>query len=279
MTMTVIIPAHNEAAVIGSTLSSLLRDARPGDFRVVVVCNGCTDGTAPLVRSAFPDVTVVELDESSRVAAINAGLHLAGDQDVLLLDADVELATRDALALCDALTAPGIDVAIGRMKIDVEGGSWPVRAFYRVWALHPYLANGKFAAAIAISKSALHGIGELPGVTNDDAYLSRLFRPENVALVYQVCFRVRVPRSLPALLRVRSRIHRGNRELQQLFPDRPEAHTQSGIGLLRIVSRRPRLWVDFVLFVAVGGISRLLSLRPSRGWERDLTSRQVPSQG
>jgi cellulose synthase/poly-beta-1,6-N-acetylglucosamine synthase-like glycosyltransferase len=36
----VVIPAHNEAAVIGRCLSSILMDAEPGEFEVVVVCKG-----------------------------------------------------------------------------------------------------------------------------------------------------------------------------------------------------------------------------------------------
>ena len=36
----VIIPAHNEAAVIGRLLDGLLRAARPGEFHVVVVATG-----------------------------------------------------------------------------------------------------------------------------------------------------------------------------------------------------------------------------------------------
>ena len=38
----IIIPAHNEAAVIVRTLTALHQDAMPGEFSVTVVCNGCT---------------------------------------------------------------------------------------------------------------------------------------------------------------------------------------------------------------------------------------------
>ena len=50
---TIIIPAHNEAAVIGQTLQGLLRQAGEGD-EVIVVCNGCSDDTAGVARRFEP---------------------------------------------------------------------------------------------------------------------------------------------------------------------------------------------------------------------------------
>ena len=45
--------------------------------------------------------------------------------------------------------------AVGRMEIDLECASVFVRAFYRLWMLHPYLENGKFAAAVALSMACV----------------------------------------------------------------------------------------------------------------------------
>ncbi|MGD9408165.1 MAG: glycosyltransferase, partial [Gammaproteobacteria bacterium] len=44
--ISVVIPAHDEEAVIQRTLGALLRSADPGEFEVIVVCNGCSDATA-----------------------------------------------------------------------------------------------------------------------------------------------------------------------------------------------------------------------------------------
>ena len=44
--VSVVIPAHDEEAVIERCLGTLLADARAGEVEVVVVCNGCTDDTA-----------------------------------------------------------------------------------------------------------------------------------------------------------------------------------------------------------------------------------------
>ena len=75
----VIVPAHNEEAVIGRTLRALLGSAAPGEFEVLVVCNGCTDRTAALVRSEFPSVRVLERSEASKTAyRIIGGNSLVG---------------------------------------------------------------------------------------------------------------------------------------------------------------------------------------------------------
>ncbi|MEX0701753.1 MAG: glycosyltransferase family 2 protein [Planctomycetales bacterium] len=51
----VLIPAHDEAAVIGETLARLL-PTLPPSARAIVIADNCTDETAPLARSAGADV-------------------------------------------------------------------------------------------------------------------------------------------------------------------------------------------------------------------------------
>ena len=74
----VIIPAHNEEAVIGRCLGTLLAAAPPGALEVIVVANGCSDRTAA-TAAAFgpPDVRVVELGQASEHAAIHLPAFIA----------------------------------------------------------------------------------------------------------------------------------------------------------------------------------------------------------
>ena len=58
----IIIPAHNEEASIGRCLSALLSGSHPGEFEIIVVCNGCSDGTANVARGFGSTVRVVELE-------------------------------------------------------------------------------------------------------------------------------------------------------------------------------------------------------------------------
>lgn len=91
--ITVLIPAHNEEASLGATIEALLAQERPAD-RVVVIPNGCTDGTAHVARR-YP-VTVMELPRLAhrKSEALNrAWVRYGQDADVVVcLDADTVLA-------------------------------------------------------------------------------------------------------------------------------------------------------------------------------------------
>ncbi|MEP4147482.1 MAG: glycosyltransferase family 2 protein [Halioglobus sp.] len=273
----VIVPAFNEETVIERTLDALLGEPGSAGFEVIVVCNGCSDETAFTVRSSFPEVRVLEIDEASKTAAINEGLSLAKPGPVLLLDADIELDTDSARALIAAASQPGIDTAIGHMSVDTAGADTVVRAFYRVWMEHPYLRNGKFAAAIALSTTGRTRIGRLPAVTADDTYLRRIVPSDRVAVVPSVSFRVRAPLSTSSLLQVRSRSYRGNRELS--------AHTQAQVqtkearGLIQNLSRKPSLWLYVPIYLVVALSAKALSYYNSGvRWERDLTTRMKTAE-
>jgi glycosyltransferase involved in cell wall biosynthesis len=273
-TPTVIIPAHNEEAVIERTLTVLLRDAAIKEFEVIVVCNGCQDSTAEIVRSSFSEITVIELEKASKTAAINAGLKKVRGQSVLLLDADIELDTTSARLLFRAVKEPGIEAAIGHMAIDTNGADALVRAFYRVWLHHPYLLHGKFAAAIALSREGLRRVGMLREVIADDTYLRRLIPANRVKLLASVSFRVRVPRTLKALIQVRSRSYKGNRQLARQMASTQETYTGEALGLIRRIAGRPSLWLSAFVYFAVTLAARYRS-HQEHGvrWERDLTTR------
>ena len=275
--LNIVIPAHNEESVIGRTLQVLLHGARADEFEVIVVCNGCSDGTAAFVRDRFPSITVLERDEASKTGAINAGFAATSGGAVLLLDADIELDTSAARALFEAVRRPGVEAAIGHMVAETDGAHWMVRAFYRVWTEHPYLRNGKFAAAIALSCAGLARLGALPRVTADDSYLRRVIPSERVAVVDSVRFRVRTPRTVRSLVRVRSRSYRGNRELESIDSCRQADFSGEAGGLIRRIAARPRLWPDACIYLAITLAARGLSRRRTgTRWERDLTTR-IPS--
>jgi poly-beta-1,6-N-acetyl-D-glucosamine synthase len=92
----VVIPAHNEAATIGSTLRSLAAQTMPPD-QMVVVCDNCTDDTAVVSWQAGADLVMTTVGNTARKAgALNQALaHLLGglanDDLVLAMDADSRL--------------------------------------------------------------------------------------------------------------------------------------------------------------------------------------------
>jgi cellulose synthase/poly-beta-1,6-N-acetylglucosamine synthase-like glycosyltransferase len=88
----VLVPAHDERALIGATIRSILPQLGTGD-RLIVVTDNCTDGTARIAASA--GATVVErhdLDRRGKGYALARGIDALRDsppQVVIVCDADL----------------------------------------------------------------------------------------------------------------------------------------------------------------------------------------------
>ena len=106
----IVIPAHDEAEVIGKTLQSLKAALGEG-MRVLVVADNCTDATAELAREQGVEVverTDVE-DRGKGFALAFAGGHLAAaPPDIfVVLDADCSIDTPSLRNLVDAAAVSG----------------------------------------------------------------------------------------------------------------------------------------------------------------------------
>jgi cellulose synthase/poly-beta-1,6-N-acetylglucosamine synthase-like glycosyltransferase len=95
VTLTILVPAHNEAARIGATLASLrAQDRRPD--RVVVIADNCTDDTVAIARAAGAEVHRTVGNVHKKAGALNQVLRDllpgAGHNDVIMvMDADTVL--------------------------------------------------------------------------------------------------------------------------------------------------------------------------------------------
>jgi len=95
VTVTVLIPAHNEAASIGATLDSLRAQDRAPN-RVIVVADNCTDATEDVARAHGAEVFVPVGNTQKKAGALNQAfrglLDGLGDNDVVMcMDADTVL--------------------------------------------------------------------------------------------------------------------------------------------------------------------------------------------
>ncbi|HZR95172.1 MAG TPA: glycosyltransferase family 2 protein [Gaiellaceae bacterium] len=95
----------------------------------VVVDHGSTDGTRELVRDRFPDVTLVEEENSGLAHGWNTGIAATGGRYVLLLNSDAWLddgALETLVAVADAhpsaaVVAPRLRFPDGRLQRSVRG--------------------------------------------------------------------------------------------------------------------------------------------------------------
>jgi glycosyltransferase involved in cell wall biosynthesis len=276
----VIIPAHNEEASIARCLATLLADCRPGEFEVIVVCNGCTDRTGDIARSYGAPIRVIEIETGNKVLALNVANLAARGYPRLYLDADLEISTSSARRLFAAAGSEGVLAAIGRMELDCSGVGRALRQYYRVWSSHAYLAAGKFGGAYALSEAGCRLVGTLPRVTNDDEYVRRVIPAEGVRHVQDCAFVARMPRTFADLLRVRRRVYRGNRELRQVagMEHRKSAAPGSQNSLVTMLRRhaaKPSMWPGLILFVAVNLAARVGSGTQGHAWGRDESTRSL----
>jgi cellulose synthase/poly-beta-1,6-N-acetylglucosamine synthase-like glycosyltransferase len=122
----VLIPAHNEAAVIAHTLQTLLPTV-PKGTRVLVVADNCTDDTASIVRSLGAEA-VERTDRARRGKgfALDFGLiYLAQSPPdaVVFLDADCQVAKDTVRLLGETATLTGRPVqGLNLCDPDPRGG-------------------------------------------------------------------------------------------------------------------------------------------------------------
>jgi glycosyltransferase involved in cell wall biosynthesis len=91
--------AHNEAQGIADMLGGLLAQNTGGlDLRILVLCNGCTDGT--VAAAGVPGVEVVDLPQGGKSRTWNRFVHdlsRPGADVLVFCDADIRLPERDVL--------------------------------------------------------------------------------------------------------------------------------------------------------------------------------------
>lgn len=131
LSIAVIIPAHNEAACIASTLDTVLKSEYPGElFEVWVIADNCDDDTAAIARAA--GVRVVErTDPTNRGKGQaldwfirNHAAELAGRDALVFIDADSSVDPGFLSAMSATLAHPEVRAAQGRYQVDDASTHW-----------------------------------------------------------------------------------------------------------------------------------------------------------
>jgi glycosyltransferase involved in cell wall biosynthesis len=138
-----LIPAYNEEDRIAPVLREVVphfREHYDGTFRVVVVLNGCRDGTLDVVRAVAADLPEIQFldfpDPIGKGGALIEGLRLAPTADVIgYIDADGATGPAAFLGLVNRLGEA--DCVIGSRwlagSVLHQSQSWTRRRFSRVF--------------------------------------------------------------------------------------------------------------------------------------------------
>jgi len=265
----VIVPAHNEAAVIGRTLGPLAAAASEGTIELIVVCNGCTDDTAEVAR-AYEGVTVVETDQASKTTALNLGDDAARSWPRLYLDADTQIAISAVTQVFDELRSGLVLAARPSSRFDVEGADPIVRSYYRARSRIAWFGTALWGAgAYGLSEVGHRRIGPFPDLTGDDLWVDAQFESHEKTVVETAPTAVVVPRDRRSLLHMLKRVYRGKAEV--------DSAPGAGRTLRAVVRgiRGPLSAWDAGTYVALTVAARRDAGHVRHGlWERDESSRK-----
>jgi glycosyltransferase involved in cell wall biosynthesis len=272
----VVIPAHDEQAVIARCLRALASGTRKGELDIIVVANACHDDTAAVAKAA--GAVVLETPIAGKANALRIGDERCGTFPRLYLDADSELTGDAVRAMVAALNETGAPACAPTPDFDLAGASWPVRGFHRALrALLGERSSLSGAGAYMLSAAGHQRVFPMPDVLADDGWVHRTFQADERTVVPTARVAVRLPRSVPAVIRRRARVRLGNQQLDRL--GRPATETPLSPGaLVGLVRRREVSPADAACFLGVLFAERVVARwRAARGtsdtWSPDLTTR------
>jgi glycosyltransferase involved in cell wall biosynthesis len=281
----VIVPAHNEEQVIARCLRALTEGASPGELEVIVVCNACTDGTADVVRRFGGAVRLIETETPGKSNALNLGDASAQGFPRFYVDADVVVSVESLRHMERALRRDGVFAASPRVRWDLDGASWAVRAFYDIDRRLPsHLQTIGGSGVYAVSEQGHLRLGSFPPLTADDAYVRNSFAVHERQTVNEASSLVTPPKTLSGVVSIKTRSHFGNYELARLYPKLSRnVGASNGPALLRLATR-PWLWPKLSVYGYVKVRAKLAARRRVRSggqleWIRDDTSRSMGPGG
>lgn len=275
----VVIAAHQEAAVLGGCLDALLAQQMV-DLDVTVVANGCSDATADIAHSR--GVRVLDLEQPGKAAALNAGDAVAEGFPRVFLDADIRLPTGALAAICAVFSEsrPPL-VAAPRRRINVEGRPIVVRAHHEVSHRLPAYRDGLFGrGVVAVSAEGRARFDAFPALVADDLFLDGLFTADERRILPTVEVVVEAPMRSADLLRRLVRVRRANTAMRLAARNGtlPIAVRDSDrwAWLRSVVLPHPWLLPAGVVYAVVTGVAAAVARRtpaPGAGWARDASTR------
>lgn len=267
----VIVPVHDEADLLPETAPLML--AGLGRAEVVFVCNGCTDGSAALLRRLLGErARVIELPAAGKAAAIRAGEAAVRAFPRFYVDADVWIAGSTLAALARTLAAERLDLVSPRIRVDHAGASRLARGVTEAWMSLPHMRLAGFHNVLGVSAEGRARWGRFPDLLADDDFIAASIPPRARRIVDGLSCTIRPPRRFRAWVRVRARWTRGQRQLRAQGIVLPRTPGQAD-GLRTLLAEGRVLAVG--AYVAAAALGAVLGRFGRSGWYRDGSSRSA----
>jgi cellulose synthase/poly-beta-1,6-N-acetylglucosamine synthase-like glycosyltransferase len=136
-TVSVLIAAFNEEAVIDSRLRNLLASDYPHDkLEIVIASDGSTDGTNEAVRRVAGQSPIVRLLDvpvrAGKTSVLNRAFGQVAGEIVVLSDANTFTDRQSLRALAQWFSCPGVGVVCGQLiLVEPENGRNPDNLYWR----------------------------------------------------------------------------------------------------------------------------------------------------
>jgi len=225
--LSILIPASNEEALIGTCLQKVLQSEwpYPAPFEVIVISNGSRDRTTAVALDAVGsfaakglELGVLDRKEGGKLGALNAGDKAARGAIRIYLDADVEISKHLLSDLYTALNTAEPRYASGTLYL-VEPKTWATRAYARIYAKVPFMKHGVPGAGLfAVNAAGRMRWGRFPDIISDDTFVRLSFRPEERVGV-KAAYTWPLVEGWSNLVRVRRRQNAGVDEIRHLYPE------------------------------------------------------------
>ncbi|PYG29529.1 glycosyltransferase [Pelagimonas varians] len=273
MQLSVILPASNEAALIGDCLAAILTSDWDGSgVQVIVVANGCTDDTAHQARTktqAFSErgwqLQVIERTQGGKLGALNAGDDAARGAVRVYLDADVIISRGLLWQLANVLESRTARYASGAVNITSKG--WISGAYARIWRQVPFMTECVPGCGVyAVNAEGRTRWADFPDIISDDTFVRLCFTPHE-RIGVSASYDWPIAEGFRNLVKVRRRQDLGVDQIGLEYSDlvgnddKPQFPFGRKLGL---AMRHP---LGFLIYSAVAVVSRLTRSRDT-GWSR-----------
>ena len=273
----ILIPAHNEANVIARCLTQLVDGFTRENFEIIVVCNGCDDNTADIVRSISNKIICLETYVKSKTYALNYGEKYAHFFPRIYQDADVIVTLETIDALCEKLKE-GYLALSPTVKMNFSTSSYFVRAYYDIWLSLPYCEAGMIGAGVyALSEKGRMQFESFPEIIADDEFVRLHFNDNERTKLSSHFSYVSSPKRIEGLIRIKTRSRLGGYQLRNKFPELVNKNKHNYNTVIKQYIFNVKSWPRFAIYLYVNIFTRIrakrLLAKNNYSWERDDTSR------
>ncbi len=281
MSVTVIIPAHDEGPLIKVCLAALIEGtdrATARNIKIIVLANACSDNTASQARTMRAPakaagilLEVIETPIPGKAQALNLADQSCDEGVRVYLDADVICASGMLSAIVAALDTPHPRFASGQIEPVSDGGFFS-RSYGFVWNRLPFVKSGVCGCGLyAVNAAGRRRWKAFPLIHSDDRFARLNFSPAERIKV-DIDYRWPLPKNLRELITVRSRWCRGNSEVEREFRhllENDQTRKPRPLWVMRLGLQHP-VKCSVFLFVYLAAMARAVFHNDSRvaSWER-----------